>query len=258
MAIRTQQVESGTAAAKSGAQLGKAQREKENIDRKAQQDAHKASLDWEVQKAAMRSQQEFAQELQDKQFRYDMFNASKAWDIEKMQTASRIDFEREERVRQQKLDGIDKAEAQLDKEVESGREDEDSEQIKALRSHYQQQRIAIEYGVRPAPYLRERTNQSKLSLLSGGEDIANDIANPLGFNMDTPSGTIIKPASKEQLQLEAEQKFRVISPDGDEEIIDAADWADYKTRGYILADIVKLRGQRVLDEMAKISGLGGL
>lgn len=46
---------------------------------------------------------------------------SQQWEVEKMEVRSRVDFEREERERMRKLDSIDNALRQIDKEVESGR-----------------------------------------------------------------------------------------------------------------------------------------
>lgn len=46
---------------------------------------------------------------------------SQEWELEKMEVRSRMDFEREERERMRKLDDIDSAMRQIDREVESGR-----------------------------------------------------------------------------------------------------------------------------------------
>lgn len=46
---------------------------------------------------------------------------SQQWEMEKMEIRSRMDFEREETARKRKLDDIDSALRQIDREVESGR-----------------------------------------------------------------------------------------------------------------------------------------
>lgn len=65
---------------------------------------------------------------------------SQQWELEKMEIRSRVDFEREERERVRNLDSIDNALRQIDKEVESGRYDENSERIQNLRFYYKMKR----------------------------------------------------------------------------------------------------------------------
>ena len=114
MAIVREQPGASKAAAQAGTAIGKAkgtERSLASAERKsamamqigAQQVARKAALDWEQEKMAMRSQQDFQQELAEKQWDYEKFNRAKAWDLEKMEIASRNDFQQEERERQEKL-----------------------------------------------------------------------------------------------------------------------------------------------------------
>lgn len=168
---------------------------------------------------------------------------AKAWDIEKMEMRSRIDFEREEGVRQKKLDGIDSSLAQIEKDVKSGKYS--PTQVENYVFKLEQEREFLESGAFGAPAGGlTRGRESALSLLGGaqpgGVSPATDITeNPLGLNIVTPTTVSMMPP--EQLELMREQKFRVISPEGDEETIKESDWADYKARGYILAEIPELR-----------------
>jgi hypothetical protein len=199
----------------------------------AQRTARKTAIDWELQKMQMRSQQDFQQELADKQWEYDKFNRAQAWQIEKMEMASRMDFEREERNRQKRLDELDSADAAIDKAVAEGRYAEN--QVAAQRFKNEMARYNITGS------LSREKEPGILSLL--GETpptVTPDITeNPLGLNIVTP--TQVSQLPPEQLELMREQKFRVISPDGDEETIDESQWVDYKARGYILAEIPELR-----------------
>lgn len=113
MGIKITQPGEAAAAAKTGTIIGKGKRAEEERARaereqaraqqvQAQQAARKAALEWEQQKMAMRSQQDFQQELAAKQWDYEKFNRAKAWEIEKMETASRLDFQQEEKERAEK------------------------------------------------------------------------------------------------------------------------------------------------------------
>ncbi len=58
---------------------------------------------------------------QDMTIDLQMQERAKTWEIEKMQLRSQIDFQREEQSRQRKLDSLDSAIQQIDKEVLAGR-----------------------------------------------------------------------------------------------------------------------------------------
>lgn len=74
----------------------------------------------------------------------DAAKRSQMWAVEKMEIRSRLDFEREEGERVKKLDSIDNALRQIDKEVESGRITE--EQAAPIRFSYEMKR----HGATPA------------------------------------------------------------------------------------------------------------
>lgn len=58
---------------------------------------------------------------QDRAIDLQMNERAKLWEIQKMELRSQIDFQREEQLRQRKLDSIDSAIQQIDKEVLAGR-----------------------------------------------------------------------------------------------------------------------------------------
>lgn len=72
---------------------------------------------------ALKMEMEYKKALrqQDMVIDLQMQERAKLWQIEKMEMASRMDFAREEQARQRKLDGLDSAIQQLDKEVQGGR-----------------------------------------------------------------------------------------------------------------------------------------
>ncbi len=117
MGIRLEQPGAAAAAAGAGAAIGKAKRAEEDRARaereqaraqqiSAQQEARKAAMKWEQEKMAMRSQQDFQQELTAKQWEFEKFNRAKAWEIDKMELSSRMDFERDEKKRAQEIDAF--------------------------------------------------------------------------------------------------------------------------------------------------------
>ena len=113
MGITIRQPGESAAAAKAGTIVGKGKRAEEDRARAereqaradqmaAQREARNAAMRWEQEKMAMRSQQDFQQELAAKQWDYEKFNRAKAWEIEKMEIASRNDFQQEEKERAEK------------------------------------------------------------------------------------------------------------------------------------------------------------
>lgn len=89
------------------AQIGQARTEARRTEALEQM-----QLDFDYKKALR--EQDMAIDLEAEQ-------RAKLWQIEKMELASRADFMREEQARQRKLDGLDSAIQQLDKEVQAGR-----------------------------------------------------------------------------------------------------------------------------------------
>ncbi len=246
MAIRKEQPGAARAAAAAGTAIGEsqkaireqaiaAQQASQQATLKAREASEQRALAWDVEKLEIRSRQEFEQELRRNQFVYDKENRAQEWEIEKLTIASQMDFERDEKKRQTKLDRIDSSWAAIDAKVARG--DKSEKDVELLRFNLEQEKIATEIGSRRS-FANTLPKQSTLSLLSGGDSGGISESNPLGFDMGLPFEQGI---SDESIQLESNQKFKVISPEGDEEEIDAAEWKAYKGRGYILADIVNLR-----------------
>ena len=75
----------------------------------------------EIQKMQMEFDYRQSLRQQDMQIDLQMQERAKQWEIDKMQLRSQIDFQREEQLRQRKLDSIDSAMQQIDKEVLAGR-----------------------------------------------------------------------------------------------------------------------------------------
>ena len=75
----------------------------------------------EIQKMQMEFDYRQSLRQQDMVIDLQMQERAKQWEIDKMQLRSQIDFQREEQLRQRKLDSIDSAMQQIDKEVLAGR-----------------------------------------------------------------------------------------------------------------------------------------
>ena len=75
----------------------------------------------EIQKMQMEFDYRQSLRQQDMAIDLQMNERAKQWEIDKMQLRSQIDFQREEQLRQRKLDSIDSAIQQIDKEVLAGR-----------------------------------------------------------------------------------------------------------------------------------------
>jgi len=99
--------------------------------------------------------------LIDAQLDAEMYERSKRWEVDKMELRSRMDFQREEQVRQRKLDSMDSAIQQIDKEVLAGRMSK--REAYPLKLKYEMNKLGVDvptsllptgdeeerYGVRP-------------------------------------------------------------------------------------------------------------
>lgn len=250
MGIEKRQPGEAKAAAAAGIAIGEgkkavreqavaAQRASQAATLKAREASEQRAMQWDMEKMEIRSRQGFEQELRTKQFTYDKENRAKEWEIEKMTLVSQADFAMDEKKRlrsieqkQNVLDAFEKAEA-------DGLHDPKTDVQFRLRKFKAQTELDAAKGdYKSAHVTLPQGKQSTLSLLSGGERGEISDSNPLGFDMELPSE---QGMSDESIQLESNQKFKVISPEGDEEEIDAVEWKAYKGKGYILADIVTLR-----------------
>lgn len=113
-------------------------------------------------KQDIQMQQQYQQDMKvlDAQLDLEMYERSKRWEIDKMQLRSQVDFQREEQQRQRKLDSIDSAIQQIDKEVSAGRMTE--QEAYPLKLKYEMEKMGVDmptsllpgreeegYGVRP-------------------------------------------------------------------------------------------------------------
>lgn len=177
---------------------------------------------------------------------------ARSWEIEKMETASRIDNELENKNYIKKMSQWQAG----DEYIDSIADKHPPEQITMMRFTLDQQfakdipKAAARLGV--GLYEKAMMDAKKkggvLGLLGGeGGGIGPD--NVLGLDIESPktaarTEAYTIPPTEQERQLEAENKFRVISPNGDEEIIKGEDWSTLKEKGYILADIAELRRKR--------------
>lgn len=264
MPIRIEQPGAAKAATQAGVLIGKGKRAEEERARAereqaraqqiaAQQAARKAAIEWEQQKMLLNSQQDFAHEMRIRQAGLDAEARSREWQVEKMELASRIDFEQDEKERIRR-----KAEYTAGRDSINDNENlTDGQKNMAnfmLSTKYTDvSEAAIGLGLKP---------DSKKGLFDFGLDTDLTPSGTPGPTVDNPLGLNIESIPISQLPqavlgLESANKFEVISPDGETETIDADQWPDYKARGYLLASIVRQRGQKTLSEVAQIPGIGG-
>ena len=98
-----------------------------------QEEKQKMQMEFDYRQALR--QQDMAIDLQ-------MQERAKQWEIDKMQLRSQIDFQREEQVRQRKLDSIDSALQQIDKEVLAGRMTD--KEAYPLKLKYEMNRLGVD------------------------------------------------------------------------------------------------------------------
>jgi len=248
MGIRLEQPGAAKAAATAGAMIGKgkraeedrvrAEREQARADQMAaQQSARKVAMEWEQQKMMLNSQQDFAHEMRMRQAGLDAEARSREWEVEKMELHSKFDFEQDEKERLRRKaeytagrDSIDKNEGLTDEQKNtanfllSTKYSDLSEAATGLGLKPESKKGLFDFGL-----------GSDTGLTPGGT--ATPTAdNPLGLNIENIP---VSQLSQTVLDLEAQNKFEVISPDGKKETIDANDWPVKKVQGYILASILK-------------------
>jgi len=246
VAIRIEQPGAAKAAAISGTAIGKGKRAEEDRARAereqaraqqiaAQQSARAAALEWEQQKMLLNSQQDFAHQMRMRQADLEKEARAKEWTTEKMELASRMDFQQDEQERIRRKaeytagrDSINKNENLTD-----GQKDMANFLLSTKFSDLSE--AATGLGLRPQTGKQGLFNLGEEGPLPGG--IASPtVDNPLGLNIESiPTEQL----SQTVLNLEAQNKFEVISPDGIKETIDADQWPDKKAQGYILSQIRK-------------------
>jgi len=219
-----------------------------------------AAKDWEMQKMLMNSQQDFAHEMRLRQAELDREARAQEWFNEKMELASRMDFENSEKERLRRksifnsgIETIDKNEGLSDLQRDTAKF--------MLATKYTDIEEAGQYlGLKP-----QKQNTGLFNL--GGQETQQPLpygvstdANPLGLNITEGASTSLSALSQEVLSLEQQNKFEVISPDGQQETISAEQWPEYKTKGYVLAQIRNLKNQRRSirqPSLQELRGFGG-
>ena len=171
---------------------------------------------------------------------------ARAWEIEKLEIASRIDNELENKNYIKKMSQWQAG----DEYIDSIADKHPPEQVAMMRFTLDQQfardipkaaaRLGV--GLYEKAMMDAKRKGGVLGLL-GEEGGGIDPDNVLGLDIGTSKTTkpYVIPPTTQARQLEAENKFRVISPDGGEEIIKGEDWPALKEKGYILADIAELK-----------------
>jgi hypothetical protein len=245
MAIKITQPGEAKAAAATGVAIGKGKRAEEDRARAereqvraqqaaAQQAARQAALEWEQQKMLINSQQDFAHEIRMRQADLDKEARAREWMTEKMEMASRLDFEQDEKERQRNNAEYAAGRDTLDKKKEEMPAGEYERALFRLDSIYAPKGVSA--AVEGLGY-KEQTG----GLFNLGEETpppsgVSTVDNPLGLNIESIPVSQLPQAV---LDLEAQNKFEVISPDGDKETIDAVQWPGKKAQGYVLAQIRK-------------------
>ena len=167
---------------------------------------------------------------------------ARAWEIEKLEIASRIDNELENKNYIKKMSQWQAG----DEYIDSIADKHPPEQVAMMRFTLDQQfaRDIPKAAARLGVGLYEKAMMdAKRKGGKYGIDLDKDPDNVLELDIEPPKTTkpYVIPPTTQARQLEAENKFRVISPDGGEEIIKGEDWPALKEKGYILADIAELK-----------------
>ena len=250
MGIRLEQPGAAKAAATAGAMVGKSERAKEDRARAeqqrqqaesiaTQQSARQMAMQWEQEKMMLNSQQDFAHEMRMRQAGLDAEARAREWEVEKMELHSKFDFEQDEKERLRRKaeytagrDSIDKNEGLTDGQKNtanfllSTKYSDLSEAATGLGLKPESKKGLFDFGL-----------GSDTGLTPGGTATPT-VDNPLGLNIENIP---VSQLPQTVLNLEAQNKFEVISPDGVSETIDASEWPVKKAQGYILSQIRKLR-----------------
>lgn len=264
MAIRIEQKGVAGLVGKAAVLAGQAQRarELEQIAIRRQEQIRAI----EAQRETLQIQQQYQTNMKmlDAQLGLEQYERAKRWEIDKMEISSRLDFERDEKERARKIDEAAAGLTQLERMVDSGDIDKNSLFYRSKKFELEFKKKGLDAPTTPPSFMRPE-KESILSLLGAPGEAEQRIVGGVP-SPENPFGVVVEPLditplSAEVQQLEARNKLRVISPNGDEEIINTSDWPAKKAAGYILADIVELRerraGERARPTREYYAGLGG-
>lgn len=97
----------------------------------------RTAMDWQIQKAKLSAQNDFAHQMRLHQAELDREARAKEWEVEKMEMRSRLDFEKAEKERQQKIAQAQSRLEALNKSVERGEFQKDDPRIVSQRMRYE-------------------------------------------------------------------------------------------------------------------------
>jgi len=145
MAIRIQQAGLPELYAKAATLAGQAQRARELEQQAIRRQEQIQSIQAQRESQQIALEQQRNMRLLDAQLDLEMYERSKRWEIDKMQLRSQVDFQREEQQRQRKLDSIDSALQQIDKEVLAGRMTE--QEAYPIKLKYEIEKMGVDVPV---------------------------------------------------------------------------------------------------------------
>ena len=167
---------------------------------------------------------------------------AKTWELEKMSLRSQANFAREERQRNQALDAYESTEKYIDEHAD----DFSEQQLKQARFD-NEVKLNNSLGGLTGQASRQQPTEKTGSVfnLLGDEQPADaglpSASDPAGLNIPAAGKGSLVAESVEQQQLVKDKQFKVISPDGDQEIIESSEWPVKKEQGYLLAEIYDIR-----------------
>jgi len=246
MGIEIRPTGEAKATAKAGQQISQAKAAETARQEAAQQqeiDLRTRGLEWEMEKAQMRSAQDFAHELRVNQARLEGEARAKEWEVEKLDIVSKADFMKKEQARLDKHNKFTGTINYIDELEQSGNYSPKQIQDMKIRAALPYEREGFDEVAEilgAAGYFGTADRKKGLFDLGGEAGIEGTAGDPLNLNIQPLP---VSQLSQEQLSFEQQNKFEVISPDGKTEIIDATDWAQYKADGYILSSVKKQKTQ---------------
>ena len=204
MSIEIRQPGEAKTAAKAGTMIGDARRV-----------ATERAMQWEMEKAEIRSRQAFEQELRDQQYKYDAVNRAKNWQIEKMEIASRMDFEQQERQRVRRAAEFNAGVEAIDKDDSRTDDWKDLAKFRLASKYYDVDEAAKHLGL--------STRKSQESALDQYISQAMGVGN--------------KPTAQAGNNLAQPGEMYAIDPQGNPAIIKTSDWrsGEAAKEGFTLA-----------------------
>lgn len=176
--------------------------------------------------------------LLDTQLDLEMYERSKRWEIDKMELRSQMDFQREEQLRQRKMDSIDSAIQQIDKEVLAGRMTE--QEAKPIKLKYEMEKMGIDIPISLLPgrereeaglpwYMREAYKEFpeaqaiRERMITGKVDPTQQLIQ-----------RFLAGGEAEEVEPVKMGRVRVISPTGQTGTIEASEVESFRAKGFTI------------------------